>query len=709
MIRVDRRPFLYRLSRYARFRPLVALVALAVVGTVLSVGGSQSSDTPQTVADLSQFNPGNIISDEVFFFGAAMSAADIQRFLDAHNPNCVGGPDGTPCLRSFTQTTTSRSADAYCNGYVGAANESAATIIAKVAVSCNISPKVLLVTLQKEQSLVTDSAGQLYAKRYQKATGYACPDTAPCDTSYYGFENQVFMSAWQFQKYAHNPDGYTYRAGHTVNILYNPNAACGSSSVFIQNQATAGLYIYTPYQPDAAILRGGSDTCSSTGNLNFWRYFTDWFISTQSDAVAAASPSGAVDQLSMTAQGFVASGWAFDPDAPTSPDVVNATVDGVIVSRVQATGSRPDVATAFGVGPDHGYSLAAYLGHGTHLVCITAENVAGQGVSVQLQCQQMDFTNQAPVISIGAFAEQPDGSVEIDGWAYDPDGTATAINVYDNGVARSFTPSIARPDVQAAYSSAGPNSGFSAVVGPLSGAHELCVNVVDTGAPGNNFRVTCSTFQYAAPVGWVEAYTETEAGDLRISGWVFDPSTPTTPTAAQVYVDGHGVSVVSNLNRPDIAAAYPAAGAAHGFSTDVHVAAGTHGICVYGWNLGIGGTSPLLRCATVTLQYKAPLANVESITAIGGGQVRASGWAFDPSVPTAAATIHVWVDGRPTMAVTADQARPDVGRFYAGIGDSHGFDQTLTLSPGTHQVCVFALNLGVAGPNVLQRCENVTT
>jgi len=48
----------------------------------------------------------------------------------------------------------------------------------------------------------------------------------------------------------------------------------------LQNQATAGLYNYTPYQPNQAALNnlyGSGDACSAYGNRNFWRIYIDWF------------------------------------------------------------------------------------------------------------------------------------------------------------------------------------------------------------------------------------------------------------------------------------------------------------------------------------------------------------------------------------------------------------------------------------------------
>lgn len=248
---------------------VVATVALA--GSVLTVPAAQA-------ADGSAFNPGNIISDAVFYDGGALSAAQIQSFIDSQ----VRCQSGYTCLSNYRQATFSRPADAMCRAYTGSSSQRASDIIWNVSQACGISPKVLLVLLQKEQGLVTNDAPS--ATRFERATGYACPDTAPCDAQFFGFYNQVYKAAWQFQRYRLNPGGYGYRAGRVNTILYHPDAACGTSQVFIDNQATAGLYIYTPYRPNAAALAnlyGTGDGCSAYGNRNFWRIFTDWFGSTQ--------------------------------------------------------------------------------------------------------------------------------------------------------------------------------------------------------------------------------------------------------------------------------------------------------------------------------------------------------------------------------------------------------------------------------------------
>ncbi|MEU1972522.1 hypothetical protein ABZ477_12740 [Microbacterium sp. NPDC019599] len=282
--------------------PLALLTAILVVlGFLVSAPAAgaapAAAETAQAnivaAADLSKFQAGNIVSDAVFFDRTTMSAAAIQTFLESKVPACQSG---YTCLKDWYDSSRTTTADAMCGAYSGGSRERASTIIYKVAQACGINPQVIIVTLQKEQGLVTHTWPSEW--RFRIAMGQGCPDTAACDTRYYGFFNQVYGAAWQFKRYA-NPPGTSqfftwYAPGNTWNILYNPNRDCGSSPVFVQNQATANLYYYTPYQPNAAALRAGygeGDGCSAYGNRNFYNYFTDWFGSTLVPANPCAAPS----------------------------------------------------------------------------------------------------------------------------------------------------------------------------------------------------------------------------------------------------------------------------------------------------------------------------------------------------------------------------------------------------------------------------------
>ncbi|BDZ51516.1 hypothetical protein GCM10025867_37570 [Frondihabitans sucicola] len=259
-----------RLSRLAALLLPVALVAGALTVAFDVAVPAQKA----TAADASLFQAGNIISDQAFNDTGTMSAAQIQAFLASKVTTCTSG---RTCLKDYRQTTSTRAANAYCSKYTGAASETAATILSKVSKACGINPQVLLVTLQKEEGLVTSTGPSSGA--YTIATGFACPDTAACDSRYYGFFNQLYSAARQFQVYAKNPMSFRYRSGVNNIIQYSPSAACGSASVYIQNQATASLYNYTPYTPNAASLAAGygSASCGAYGNRNFYLYFADWF------------------------------------------------------------------------------------------------------------------------------------------------------------------------------------------------------------------------------------------------------------------------------------------------------------------------------------------------------------------------------------------------------------------------------------------------
>ncbi|HHG6298031.1 TPA: LGFP repeat-containing protein, partial [Streptococcus pneumoniae] len=191
------------------------------------------------------------------------------------------------CTRDYRVTTQSKVANELCGAYVGAANETAAQIIYKVGKACKISQKVLLVMLDKEQSLVSDPWPN--EEQYFRAMGYACPDSGPggtanCDPSQGGFFQQVYRAAWQLQYYKKYSNTYRYKPFQTNTIQWHPSLSCGTSQVYIENFATAALYIYTPYRPNQAALEAGTaaakDPCASYGNRNFFNFYNKWFGST---------------------------------------------------------------------------------------------------------------------------------------------------------------------------------------------------------------------------------------------------------------------------------------------------------------------------------------------------------------------------------------------------------------------------------------------
>ncbi len=328
-------------------RRTVASVLTVAMGLTLAL---VPHDQPAAAVTGSDFDPGYIISDENFFAGSSMTEAEIQTFLNSKVTNCQATDPYLPCLRYLSTSTWTRPATAYCAAYQAEGTETAARIIAKVGRACNISPKVLLVMLEKEQSLITSRKPTSYA--YERAMGYACPDTAPCNTQYFGFFNQVYAAASRFQQYTATPSRWNYKIGR-VGIQYHPNAGCGWNWVDIRNQATANLYIYTPYQPDAAALAnlyGTGGSCSTYGNRNFWRLYNDWFGA----PTASAAGFRAIDAEAAARQSILG--------VPTS-EYLTGGVYGAGMARAFNGGSVYWTA-ATGAHSIYGAILQAYFGTG---------------------------------------------------------------------------------------------------------------------------------------------------------------------------------------------------------------------------------------------------------------------------------------------------------------------------------------------------------
>jgi len=674
-----------------------AIVVAATCGLAAALAVAlPSQQLPAQAADLRAFDPGFIISDALFYDSGTMSAAAVHSFLVNKGSSCHAAT-GSTCLKDFRQATSTRAADSRCTRtYAGAGSETAAQIIAKVGVACGINPQALIVMLQKEQGLVTATAGKT-ALVYQKAMGFGCPDTAACDAKYYGFFNQVFSAAHQYRNYAMSPTSYGHRAGMVNQVRLHPNAACGTSAVYIRNQATASLYNYTPYQPNGAALAAGygtGDSCSAYGNRNFWNYFTDWFGPT-----TQRPPVGSFDALTTSPGVISVRGWAVDPDTTASINV-HVYVDGKATTALTAAGSRPDVGRIYRRGDNHGFSGAVGAADGTHQVCIYAIDSAGRS-NPRLGCGPVKVTNRAPMGAIDA-ATSTQGRIAVGGWALDPDTAAPiSVHVYVDGkVTQALTANTSRPDVGRIYGK-GVNHGFSGTAIASAGTHQVCVYAIDA-TGGTNPRVGCKevTVTNQAPTGAVDLL-RSGMESFTVHGWALDPDT-TGPLAVHLYIDGKmAQTLTANTSRPDVGRLY-GKGDTHGFQNTLNVPYGKHQVCIYAIDSWVG-SGRLVGCPTVDVNGTA-FGVLDSARATSGS-ITLHGWAVDPNT-TDPITVHVYLNGKAIQALTANRPRPDVGRIY-GLGDLHGFDSTVSGSAGD-RVCMYAIDSWQGTNPLIEACQTVT-
>lgn len=195
------------------------------------------------------FNPSMIISDAELMDYSSLSLNQIQLFLEKNNSFLAGyqtlNAHGT--LKSAAEIIY----DAANNNFdCDRANLTDKPTETEKQAKCRrittINPKFLLILLQKEQSLISETSPT--TRQLDWATGYGCPDNWTCNPYYQGFGKQVNSASLQFLDYMQSPQKYNFKAGGTYSFN-NPYGTISQEkmTVTVANQATAALYIYTPH------------------------------------------------------------------------------------------------------------------------------------------------------------------------------------------------------------------------------------------------------------------------------------------------------------------------------------------------------------------------------------------------------------------------------------------------------------------------------
>jgi hypothetical protein len=245
---------------------------------------------------LADFDPSKLIEDKTFSdtqtFGGA---AGIQQFLEGKKSVLANtSPDFLQMLREPQDQAVKKALnDPQPN--LGRLR-TAAELIWDVSVATGINPQVIVVTLQKEQSLIsgTFNSTSNTQKALNHALGFGCPDSGGCDNLFNGFYYQLFgnldaeSNRWigaaaSLMRSFNTPNGRgpgidqngqtfgspiirTSRVGDVItlnNTQGPPNNAPATQTLTLSNSATAALYRYTPHVYN--------------GNYNFWKFFNSWF------------------------------------------------------------------------------------------------------------------------------------------------------------------------------------------------------------------------------------------------------------------------------------------------------------------------------------------------------------------------------------------------------------------------------------------------
>lgn len=246
------------------------------------------------------FNPGMLIPDEAFSdVGTFGSAEGIQKFLELKGS--VLANTSTDFLAKLKEPDTLTKVGLEDPQSSLTRLRTAAELIYDAGTKWGLNPQVLLVILQKEQSLIngTFSSGASLQKALDRAAGFGCPDDEGCGDIFLGFYRQLFgtfdsegsrwlgTAASLMRSFNAQIDGLrvgrgpgvdannqvfgrpivkTARKGDTItfdNTLGGYDGVSQQQTVTLQNFSTAALYRYTPHV--------------FNGNYNFWKFYTEWF------------------------------------------------------------------------------------------------------------------------------------------------------------------------------------------------------------------------------------------------------------------------------------------------------------------------------------------------------------------------------------------------------------------------------------------------
>ena len=290
-----------------RIRPLFITLAL-----LFSLAGNVFFAQP---ASALSFDAGSIMPDSSFDFNqSSWSAAQIDNWLNANFPSgCISGSFRTPDPQGYSSAQ---------GKYLFGGNVTAGTAIYHAAQNYSVDPRVILAMLQKEQSIVTGSAGCHYntpnpatatsmtdkcgsgTRQCTLACTYSggcmniamsmgCPNY--CSVKYNGFSMQLISGTWLLkfaeQRAYGRTTGYPgYDEGdeyYGYGGVLVPPAGDGhyhtqdGYDVVVKNGASASLYYYNPLR---------------NPNERYYNIYTGWFgdpdTPCHGTANISATPSG---------------------------------------------------------------------------------------------------------------------------------------------------------------------------------------------------------------------------------------------------------------------------------------------------------------------------------------------------------------------------------------------------------------------------------
>lgn len=276
--------------------------------------------------------------------------------------------------------------------------------------------------------------------------------------------------------------------------VYVAGAFGGFGSASLPRADLAGVFPHAGpnhgFSIRVPVPRGTSSVCAYA--IDDFAPDRNRFLGCRTVSVPTGVPFGNLESVTRVPGGLMFAGWAIDPDT-AGPVEINLWSSGQFLGWGSASGYRPDVEAVFpAYGAQHGYSVTAAIGPGTHTICAYGINVPN-GPHRALGCPTVTVSS-TPTGNLDG-ASRSGNTIGVSGWALDPDvADATELHIYVDGapVASTYTGG-SRLDVAAAWPAYGSNRGFSVTLPVSSGTHRVCAYAINRGPGFGNPLLGCAS------------------------------------------------------------------------------------------------------------------------------------------------------------------------------------------------------------------------
>jgi hypothetical protein len=270
-----------------------------VLTAVLTIAFSVVLMAVPPKASASYYSP-NLIDDGKFTASTSMGVNAIQSFLIGKGSYLRSYHSTEDCYSPSGPHYAFYQAHFHCGQSLLAAQ-----IIYDAANAYGISPKSIMATMQKEESLITDPSPSSSQLNY--AMGFGCPDSSGC-SGYSGFFHQVDYGTRQFRinielssgrsYWGYSPASYpcngatryytaALKAGN--NVYFKDDYGTAYTHFVIANASTAALYCYTPH------VYPGSSREYYSGSYWFVYYYEKWWGPSRGGCSTTSNVAGASD------------------------------------------------------------------------------------------------------------------------------------------------------------------------------------------------------------------------------------------------------------------------------------------------------------------------------------------------------------------------------------------------------------------------------